>query len=238
MLEETLKNDSRNFLEWAATWYRDLSRLSMEELAVEPDRTVILSVDLLRGFCYEGPLSSPRVAAIIGPIVRVFERAYELGVRRFVLPQENHPPDAIEFDSFGPHCIAGTSEAETVPELAGLSFADQFVVIKKNSINAFIETGLEGWLDANSELRTFIVTGDCTDLCVYQLAMQLRVRANARQLKGVRVIVPADCVDTYHLDVSTAEEIGAVPHDADLMHIIFLYHMMLNGVEVVAGLDA
>jgi nicotinamidase-related amidase len=237
MLEESLFEKSKLFLAWAESWFLGLPRLSLDEIVTDPDRTAVMSVDLVNGFCYEGPLSSPRIAAIVDPIVRVFDKAYELGVRHFVLPQENHPPDAIEFDSFGPHCIAGTIEAETVPALANLLFANQFTVIEKNSINAFIETGMDEWLDAHPDLRTFIITGDCTDLCVYQLVMHLRLRYNAKQIPDVRMIVPADCVDTYHLDVATAKQIGAVPHDADLLHVVFLYHMMLNGVEVVAGLD-
>jgi len=35
--------------------------------------------------------------------------------------------------------------------------------------------------------------------------------------------------------VDVAEQIGAIPHDGNLLHLIFLYSMMLNGVEVVAG---
>ena len=52
--------------------------------------------------------------------------------------------------------------------------------------------------------------------------------------KKSRVILPVNCVDTYDLPVAVAVEIGAVPHDGDLLHYIFLYHMMLNGIEVVA----
>ena len=70
-------------------------------------------------------------------------------------------------------------------------------------------------------------------MCTYQLAMHLRLRANALQRRGVRVIVPEDCVDTYDLTVDAARSIGALPHDADLLHRIFLYHLALNGVEVV-----
>ena len=61
--------------------------------------------------------------------------------------------------------------------------------------------------------------------------MHLRLEANARQLAR-RVIVPADCVATYDLDVETAAQISAMPHPGDLLHALFLYHMRLNGVEV------
>jgi hypothetical protein len=52
----------------------------------------------------------------------------------------------------------------------------------------------------------------------------------------VRVIVPANAVDTYDLSVEAAEAIGAMPHPADFFHQTFLYHMALNGIEVVREL--
>ncbi|GIS67063.1 MAG: hypothetical protein CM1200mP6_01310 [Anaerolineaceae bacterium] len=52
-----------------------------------------------------------------------------------------------------------------------------------------------------------------------------------------RVVLPANCVATYDMSVSDAQEFGAVPHDGDLLHHIFLYSMMLNGVEVVKALS-
>jgi nicotinamidase-related amidase len=129
--------------------------------------------------------------------------------------------------------VAGTREAETVPELQSLLFSNEFTVLTKNSINSAIGTDLEDWLETHPEVNTFIVVGDCTDLCTYQLAMHLRLRANALGLDQ-RVVLPADCVDTYDLPVETAKELGILPHDGDLLHAVFLYSMALNGVEVVA----
>jgi nicotinamidase-related amidase len=76
-----------------------------------------------------------------------------------------------------------------------------------------------------------IVVGDCTDLCVYQAAMHLRLRANAAGDRGFEVVVPEDCVQTYDLPVETAQRLGALPHDGDLLHGLFLYHLALNGVQ-------
>jgi hypothetical protein len=42
-------------------------------------------------------------------------------------------------------------------------------------------------------------------------------------------------VDTYDLPVDVAERIGAMPHDANLLHPLFLYHMALNGAKVVSS---
>jgi len=86
-------------------------------------------------------------------------------------------------------------------------------------------------------VTTFLVVGDCTDLCTYQLAMHLRLRANAFQQHGVRVIVPIDGVNTFDTPLSVAEELGIMPHPADLLHLVFLYNMAENGVEVVTKVE-
>jgi len=230
---KTLLEQSTPFLNWLCDWEASLSPLDLAAELTDPARAAVMAVDMVVGFCYEGPLASPRVAGIVPSVVELFKRADALGVRHFVLTQDAHPPDAVEFGAFGPHCQAGTREAETIPELLSLPFAGRFTVIPKNSISSSVDTELDSWLAAHPEVSTFIVVGDCTDLCTYQLAMHLRLRANAKCLDQ-QVIVPADCVETYDVPVSTASELGIMPHDGDLLHRIFLYHMALNGIQVVS----
>jgi nicotinamidase-related amidase len=225
---------SKSFLNYLADWHAKLPTLDLTAELREPQRVVVVSVDLTQGFCTVGPLASPRVQAIVAPTVRLFERAYALGVRHFVLPQDTHEPDAVEFGSFAPHCVRGTEEAETAPELAALPFVSQFTIIPKNSINSTLAPGWQDWQAEHADVRTLIVVGDCTDFCVYQLAMALRVSANSNQARDVRVIVPADCVDTYDVPLDVAQSLGILPHPGDLIHLFFLYHMALNGVEIVA----
>ena len=230
-----LLRQSEPFLHYVTEWEATLPTLRLAEVAQDPARVALIAIDVTNGFCHEGPLASPRVKTIIAPIVRLMESAYRAGVRQFVLPQDTHEPDAVEFGQFPPHCVRGTAEAETVPEIKALPFYSEMAVLPKNSINPGLNSGLEPWLQAHPRADTFIVVGDCTDLCTYQLAMYLRLRANAAQLRQ-RVLVPVDGVDTYDLPVETARTIGAVPHPADLLHLVFLYSLMLNGVEVVRSI--
>jgi nicotinamidase-related amidase len=208
--------------------------MTVDEVIPDPAAVALIAVDLTKGFCCEGPLASPRVAAIVPAAVRLFRRVHDRGVRRFLLLQDTHDADAIEFSAYPPHAVAGTAESETIDELKELPFADLFVVMPKNSVSCDIGTDLGPWLEAHPAVTTFIVVGDCTDICVYLAAMYLRLRANVLGLRDVGVIVPADCVQTYDLPVATAEELGALPHDGDLLHRVFLYHMALNGIQVVA----
>ncbi len=225
---------SKDFLSALVTWERDLPTLAWSDLYAEAQqgRVALISVDMINGFCHEGVLSSPRVKDIIPSVVDAFKGAYSIGVREFVLAQDCHTPDSVEFANFPPHCQAGTSEADTIPELATLPFANLYQVVSKNSLNAFHGTGLGEWLEAHRHFSAAVVVGDCTDLCVYQMALHLKLYANAHNLK-MRVIVPENAVQTYDMPVETANAISALPHDGDFMHLVFLYHMRLNGVEVV-----
>lgn len=230
-----MKND-KAFLDWLYEWENGLPSLDLEDVISDASRVALISEDLVKGFCNEGPLASERVARIVPAVVDVFERAYDLGVRHFLLLQDTHDPDAMEFSAYPPHCIAGSEESETIDELTNLPFADLFTVIPKNSIASDVGTNLTSWLDRHSEVATFVVVGDCTDICVYHGAAYLRVRANVLGQENARVIIPANCVQTYDMPVGLADEVGAMPHRGDLLHRIFLYQMALNGVEVVASL--
>src|SRR3990170_3365784 len=148
------------FLSYLDEWFARLAPLPLRQVAERPGGVALLSVDLTNGFCYEGPLASPRVRA----------------------PQDPHEPDAVEFGAYPPHCVRGTSEPETIPEIKALPFYDRMLTLEKNSIDSSMNTGLNAWIDGHPEVDRYLIVGDCTDLCVYQLAMHLRLDANARQL--------------------------------------------------------
>lgn len=232
MNSTSLFNHPQPFLDYLEEWLETLPAPTLAETIPHPEQTAILSVDVIKGFCSSGPLSSQRVAAIIKPIVNLMQAGWDHGVRQIVLIQDNHEPDAVEFDCWPPHCVRGTEEAETVEEIKRLPFFEQMVIFPKNSISSGLNTGLNDWLADHPEANIFLVVGDCTDLCTYQLAMHLRLDANAHQLNR-RVIVPVNCVETYDRPVATAQSEGGLPHPGDLLHGIFLYHMALNGVEVI-----
>lgn len=229
----SLATDSRLFLNYVERWLNGLPTIKISKLITDPASAAVLSVDIINGFCTIGPLASPRVQGIVKPIAKLFSDAHAAGVRHFILTQDTHESDAVEFKHYPPHCVRGHIESQTVPELLKLPFANEFVVFEKNSIASHHRTGLDKWLGDHPEVATFIVVGDCSDLCTYQLAMHLRLRANAHQHHATRAIVPENCVQTYDTPVKIAQKLGIPPHDGDLLHAIFLYNMWTNGVEVV-----
>ncbi len=228
----------KRFLEYLLDWRSSLKAMPLEELvarAGDPSALAIASVDLVRGFTVEGNLSSPRIASIIPRVTDLFVRAYECGVRDYVLVQDEHPENSLEFEVYGPHCQIGSSEVQMVDELASLPFADEFYVVPKSTTDAMVAANLEKWFDVRPQLKTLVVVGDCTDICVYQLAVHLRAKCVAES-RRLDIIVPEDCVQTYDLPIETASSQGLMAHDGDFFHLVFLYHMALNGVKVVASL--
>ncbi len=216
-------------------WLATLPEGELARLAPDPAATAVFSADMINGFVHDGALSSPRVNAIIKPVVDVFQAAWEHGVREFVLLQDTHDPETSEFRAYPPHCIASTPESVTIPELARLPGSDFFTIIPKNSLNPAIETAFDRWLDDHPDINTAVVVGNCTDLCVYQLAMHLRMRANALNLATFDVIVPATAVQTFDIP-ETSETIAGQAHPGDFFHDVFLYHMAANGIRIVASI--
>lgn len=231
-----LMESSSAYLKYLDDWFEALKPINFNELA-DPSNVAILSVDVTEGFCSEGPLASPRVNRIALPIKQLLEKSWAAGVRQVFLINDNHEPDAVEFQNYPPHCTWGSQESQPVKEIKSLPFFDEFHIIPKNSLSPNLNTTLPILLKNTPGLENFIVVGDCTDLCTYQLAMYLRLDANSRQIRNCRVILPVDCVDTYDTSVEAAAKMGSFPHPADLFHPLFLNHLASNGIEVVSRID-
>jgi nicotinamidase-related amidase len=145
----------------------------------------------------------------------------ELGMTKIAFA-DCHTESSPEFDSYPKHCIAGTLEGEMVDEIKEIG---GYFLIPKNSTNGFLEGEFQKWLEGNQQIDTFIMTGDCTDICIQQFAVTIKAWFNMHN-KKVRVIVPIDTVETYDLGL----------HNADLMNMMALYSMIGNGIEVVKGI--
>lgn len=213
-------------------WLETLEDVRLEEIAPDPATTGIFSADIINGFLREGALASERVDGITQPVLDLLKRAWDYGVRHYVFLQDTHTPDNPEFRAYPPHCIRGTEESEMIPELKALPFSDTFHIIEKNALHPAVETTFDQLWDEQSHVNRVIVIGDCTDLCVHQLAMHLRVRANALGLQDFEVIIPVDCVDTFDIPDSDDLPPGAA-HPGDFFHEVFLYHLASNNIRIV-----
>lgn len=228
----SLADKSATFLDYLENWLGNLPTLDLEEVVSEPKKSAIISADMINAFLYEGPLSSPRVATIDEPINKLMSAAWDRGVHEILLVQDAHHEESPQLNAYGEHALAGTEAAEPTDLIKSLPFYDQLTTIYKDSIHPALNNEFDDWIDKRDHIKTFIAVGNVTDLCLYNLALYLRFRANAYH-KERRVIVPENCVQTWHLSVEEAEDLPAMPHHGDMLHATFLYHLALNGVEVV-----
>lgn len=237
--------NTRPFLNYLFDFYGNLDEMKLSSLIKDAggvDNVSLLVVDMVNGFCKSGALSSPRVGGIIEPIKNLINASYRMGIKNVFFINDTHTANAMEFADYPKHCVEGTEESSIVEELREIIKGEP-IIYEKNSLNVFFGGELEG---GNSFLKkiigmlkegksTFIVVGDCTDLCVYETVISLKMLANANDLK-ISIFVPENCVETYDISVKTAERLKIIPHDGDLTHIMFLYHMKLNGINIVKEL--
>lgn len=186
-----------------------------------PANAVLVVVDMTQGFARQGALQSPRVAGVIPPIADL-ARAFAARQMPVLHLTDAHPENAVEFMTYPPHCIAGTSEAEIVDELKAI---EGYLQIPKLSTNGYLEPAFQAFLTQHPEATTWVVTGDCTDICVLQFTTTLKAHFNRLNVPA-RVIVPVNAVETFDLPT----------HDGDLMHLVSFFTMMAGGVEVVGSI--
>ncbi len=213
---------SQQHLSDLETWLSNLKPLQLKTL--EPSETALLSVDLIEGFCRVGALASPRVEAIIPRVVDLIQNAETHGITAIAFIQDAHPENAEEFGAYPPHCIKGTLEARAASELEALPNWKAYAHFEKNSISSLESTKLVAWLEQRPQLKNIICVGDVTDLCLYSLAIGVKLRSLAQGL-GQRIIVPENCVQTW----------DSPDHPGDLYHAMFLFQLGRNGVEIVSS---
>ena len=127
-----------------------------------------------------------------------------------------HTNESVELLNYPTHCIKDTIECEIVDELKSI---DNIKIVKKNSTNGFFALDSLNFDDTDN----IIIVGDCTDICIYQLAITLKSYFNQNNINK-DIIVPINLVDTYNIDNV---------HPAELLNIVFLNSMIQNGIKVV-----
>ena len=183
----------------------------------DPEKTELIIVDVVNGFVRQGAMASPLVEDIIPPIVSLMEKCKSRGIPMTAFA-DCHSESCAEFSAFPPHCIENTPESEIVDEIKA---AGGYTLIKKNSTNGFHEDDFKKHIAASGR-DTFILTGDCTDICVLQLGLALKTWFT-QQDKNVDIIIPMDCAETY----------DSPAHDADFMNIAAYKIMKDSGIKFV-----
>ena len=201
------------------TEMNSLPFLSWDEL--DPAKTVHIAVDMVNGFVKTGALSSREVFDINEDVAAFSRSCKEKGIGNLALC-DRHPEDCTEFLTYPVHCVAGTEESELTEELRN---AADFRIFPKLSVNGWLEDGFREFI-IDGGYDTFLITGDCTDMCVIQLALSMKSGLN-RINRSSRVIVVKELVATCSLPTR-------LPETAELAAFLV---MKTNGIEVVNNIQ-
>lgn len=205
-----------------------MARLKIDEYQtishemLDPDKTLVVVVDMVKGFVLEGAMSDPTIAKIAPEILKV-----ESFFKHHLYFQDWHEQDCMEFASFPPHCLAYSTESELLDCFK--EDASRQTVIRKNSTNGLMAKNFLNRIDEHVlPWKNFVITGCCTDICVMQFALSLLSYLREFDLKGKQIILPVNCVDTYHQPCQ---------HDAFEANAWSLRFMEQAGIKIVSKIE-
>lgn len=184
-------------------------------------KTALVIVDMVNGFLTEGVLSSPRSASVLPECEKLLQFAKDNALPAVAFA-DCHEPDCIEFASFPPHCIRGTSESEIAPSLVKIG---GYLKIEKNSTNCAITPEFQAWLAENAGITRIVVCGVCTDICVMQFCLTLKTLCNQAN-RPLEVLLPVNAAETY----------DAPGHNAEACNAAALQFMVQAGITLTSGI--
>jgi nicotinamidase-related amidase len=174
----------------------------------------LIIVDMLNDFV-DGKLANPKAQEIIEPLQRLLAHARDEGWV-VVFSNDAHEASDPELRVWGEHAMAGTPEADVIPQLAP---RDGEIVSPKRAYGAFDSTGLDEQLKERG-VDEVVVTGQHTHICVRHSSYGALVR-------GYRITIPRDAVCgfegvdedealaylemAYGAEITTVDELASVP---------------------------
>lgn len=182
---------------------------------------IVFVVDMINGFIKEGALHDEAILDCVKPIQTILQNL----MIRSIFIADAHPPKTREFLSYPSHCVIGTSESEVIDELAPYIES----LIHKNSTNTFTAPEFQEFLEEDLYLYDdIIITGCCSDICILQFALCLNAWLNEHNEEKKRILIPIDCIDTYHIE-------GV--HDAVMSNEFSIANMAANGIHIVQHIE-
>lgn len=154
-------------------------------------RSAVLVVDMIHDFV-DGVLGTEGARQAVPRAAAVVAKARAEGVP-VVFVQDAHEPGDMELDLWGPHAMAGTRGAKTVPELAP---APGERVFSKHWYNAFTNPQL-GEALAREGVDHVVLVGVSTDICVQNTCAGAFFR-------GIRATVVSDATASLKPEVHAA----------------------------------
>ncbi len=174
---------------------------------------MLIIIDMVNGFAFEGALSSPNVAKLIPGIKSLVEDSIKNNVE-IIHYTDSHPENCNEFKTYPPHCIENTFESEIVD---GLDYK-QIQVIKKNSTNGFLAHN-----PFSKEIKNLYIVGCVSDICVFDFTHTAIKYVHEKDL-NVSVNVIENLCATF----------DAPNHEAVIVHTEYMNKLKNDGVNIIS----
>ena len=155
----------------------------------------VFLIDMNIGFCEEGNLADPTIKHIVPNIIPIIRAVLEKGEGYFVV-NDKHNRNSIELNRYAEHCH-NEKESRTIKELA---IYEEYATrtFYKNSTCALFAPGMMEMLMEMVKLKTVVLVGCCTDICIQNFAIALRNFFDELNM-DVEIIVPKNAVETFHI---------------------------------------
>lgn len=183
----------RSYVETQLNEYRQAlailnSTLSSEDNSAALDlgspRVAVVAIDLQNDILQGGALPCKRILNILPPLKQLFAKARSMGVP-VIYVCDCHRKGDPELQLWNDHMMEGTWGAQIIDEMKPHPCD---YVVHKNLFNGFINTDLQSILDMLN-VRTLLITGWRTDICVTQTAIEAFYR-------GYHVAIAEDGTDS------------------------------------------
>jgi len=207
-------------------------------------KTGLVLVDIINGFCTVGagnlaPIEpNAQISEMIGESANL-ARAFcdkKWPILAFI---DSHSPGKPE-PPYPIHCISGTDESKLVPALQWLEKEPNVMIRRKDCYDGYIGSmeadGSNVFVDwvKNNHIKTLLVVGICTDICVLDFVCSTISARNRGFLEplGDVVVYSRGCA-TFDFPVSIATTIkDAIAHPQELMHHVGLYMAKGRGAKI------
>lgn len=157
---------------------------------------VLIVVDMVNGFVYNGPLHDIECSKIIPRQKEIIDDYLDNG-DLVVFIKDTHTKDSTEFSRMPIHCLENTDESELVPELKEYVGRDNVITINKNSTSFNEAPEFRELITNLVNLKRVDEIGVCTDICDFNGIMGLANRLN-QENRDVSIYVHEDAVATFN----------------------------------------
>lgn len=195
---------------------------SMDANVLDKDKTLVIVVDMVKGFCEAGAMADREILKIVPDITRIL-KCYP----HHLYFQDYHDLTSTELTVFPPHCLKDDEQSDLLDVFK--EDASTSIVIPKNSTNGFLAPKFYNQArDTADCFDNFVITGCCTDICVMQFALTWMTYLQQNNYLNKQVIVPLNAVETYHISGQ---------HNATTFNRMAVHLMENAGIQIVRKLS-